>query len=67
MEREIKRRKFINPTMISLELERSLLEEIDALLVGSLPSKPRNEWIREVLQDEVNFRKDYNEPIESNV
>jgi metal-responsive CopG/Arc/MetJ family transcriptional regulator len=58
MEKVIKRRKFINPTIISLELEQQLKDDIDSLLVGSLPVKSRNEWIREVLQTKINSYKD---------
>lgn len=56
--REIKRRKFINPTIVALELEQQLKDDIDSLLVGSLPTKSRNEWIREVLQQEVNYERE---------
>ncbi len=62
-ERIIKRRKFINPTLISLDIEIEMLKQIDTLLVGSLPKKSRNQWIREVLQTELNLTKD-NEPIQ---
>jgi metal-responsive CopG/Arc/MetJ family transcriptional regulator len=55
--REIKRCKFINPTIVALELETQLRDDIDSLLVGSLPTKSRNEWIREVLQQEVNYHE----------
>lgn len=61
--RVIKRRKFINPTLISLDIEREMLAQIDALLVRSLPKQCRNEWIREVLANELNYYKDY-EPAE---
>lgn len=57
--REIKRRKFINPTLISLDIEREMLEKIDAHLVGSLPKKCRNEWIREVLSNELKYFNQY--------
>lgn len=53
--RVIKRRKFINPTLISLDIEREMLEQIDTNLAKVVPKKCRNEWIREVISDGLKY------------